>query len=379
MEVDGKTVKLEIWDTAGQERYRRIASSYYRDIHGIILAFDVTNEKSFENINKWLEEIDQQATDALNVLLVGNKCDLTYDRLVGHETAKKLADSLNIPYIETSAKNSTNVEQAFQTLTSGIISILAPIKAKSSATNDQAETKPIESNFYKGVDGFIVLFDLTKVESFENIKMWFQLIDQNADKNVKKLLVGNKSDLTTARIVDCEIAQKLANSLNIPYVETSSKDSTNVEQAFDILATDVMSRFAPSKSHQLETASLQSTITTKCEPKYLIKLLLIGDSGVGKSSLLLRFTNNSFDESFIPTIGVDFAVRTIQWHGQTAKLSIDDVFYESYLATIGVDFKIRKMNHNGKTVKLQMWDTAGDERFRTITSNSLVINVIGSY
>ncbi|CAF1415734.1 unnamed protein product [Rotaria sp. Silwood1] len=209
--------------------------------------------------------------------------------------------------------------------------------------------------------------------------MWFQLIDQNADKNVKKLLVGNKSDLTTARIVDCEIAQKLANSLNIPYVETSSKDSTNVEQAFDILATDVMSRFAPSKSHQLETASLQSTITTKCEPKYLIKLLLIGDSGVGKSSLLLRFTNNSFDESFIPTIGVDFAVRTIQWHGQTAKLSIDDVFYESYLATIGVDFKIRTMNHNGKTVKLQMWDTAGDERFRTIISNSLVINVIGSY
>ncbi|CAF3850162.1 unnamed protein product [Rotaria sp. Silwood1] len=199
--------------------------------------------------------------------------------------------------------------------------------------------------------------------------MWFQLIDQNADKNVKKLLVGNKSDLTTARIVDCEIAQKLANSLNIPYVETSSKDSTNVEQAFDILATDVMSRFAPSKSHQLETASLQSTITTKCEPKYLIKLLLIGDSGVGKSSLLLRFTNNSFDESFIPTIGVDFAVRTIQWHGQTAKLSIDDVFYESYLATIGVDFKIRTMNHNGKTVKLQMWDTAGDERFRTITSS----------
>jgi Ras-related protein Rab-8A len=68
----------------------------------------------------------------------------------------------------------------------------------------------------------------------------------------------------------------------------------------------------------------------------LIKLLLIGDSGVGKSCLLLRFAENSFTPSFI--------------------------------TTIGIDFKIKKVQISGKTIKLQIWDTAGQERFRTITS-----------
>lgn len=69
---------------------------------------------------------------------------------------------------------------------------------------------------------------------------------------------------------------------------------------------------------------------------HLIKLLLIGDSGVGKSCLLLRFSDDSFTSSFI--------------------------------TTIGIDFKIKKLLLNGKWVKLQIWDTAGQERFRTITS-----------
>ncbi|XP_020618766.1 ras-related protein Rab-35-like [Orbicella faveolata] len=69
---------------------------------------------------------------------------------------------------------------------------------------------------------------------------------------------------------------------------------------------------------------------------HLFKLLIIGDSGVGKSSLLLRFADNMFSGS--------------------------------YITTIGVDFKIRKINVDGEMVKLQIWDTAGQERFRTITS-----------
>ncbi|XP_047171672.1 ras-related protein RABE1a [Vigna umbellata] len=69
---------------------------------------------------------------------------------------------------------------------------------------------------------------------------------------------------------------------------------------------------------------------------YLIKLLLIGDSGVGKSCLLLRFSDGSFTTSFITTIGIDFKIRTIEL--------------------------------DGKRIKLQIWDTAGQERFRTITT-----------
>ena len=72
------------------------------------------------------------------------------------------------------------------------------------------------------------------------------------------------------------------------------------------------------------------------EYDYLFKIVIIGNSAVGKSSLLLRFT--------------------------------DDSFNETHLATIGVDFRFRTMEVDGKIVKLQIWDTAGQERFRTITS-----------
>uniref|UniRef100_I1K0U9 Uncharacterized protein n=1 Tax=Glycine max TaxID=3847 RepID=I1K0U9_SOYBN len=104
VEQDGKTIKLQIWDTAGQERFRTITSSYYRGAHGII----------------WLNEIDRYASENVNKLLVGNKCDLTANKVVSYETAKAFADEIGIPFMETSAKNATNVEQAFMAMAAEI-------------------------------------------------------------------------------------------------------------------------------------------------------------------------------------------------------------------------------------------------------------------
>ena len=108
------------WDTAGQERFRTITSSYYRGAHGIIVVYDVTDQDSFNNVKQWLNEIDRYASENVNKLLVGNKCDLTANKVVSYETAKAFADEIRIPFMETSAKNATNVEQAFMAMAAEI-------------------------------------------------------------------------------------------------------------------------------------------------------------------------------------------------------------------------------------------------------------------
>lgn len=126
IELEGKTIKLQIWDTAGQERFRTITSSYYRGAHGIIVAYDVTDQESFNNVKQWLQEIDRYACENVNKLLVGNKSDLTTKKVVDYTTAKEFADQLNIPFLETSAKNATNVEQAFMTMAAEIKNRMGP-------------------------------------------------------------------------------------------------------------------------------------------------------------------------------------------------------------------------------------------------------------
>jgi len=120
IELEGKTIKLQIWDTAGQERFRTITSSYYRGAHGIIVVYDVTDYESFNNVKQWLHEIDRYACENVNKLLVGNKSDLESKRAVQTDTAKEFADALGIEFLETSAKNSTNVEKAFHTMAAQI-------------------------------------------------------------------------------------------------------------------------------------------------------------------------------------------------------------------------------------------------------------------
>mmetsp|Transcript_27523 Transcript_27523/g.69112 ORF Transcript_27523/g.69112 Transcript_27523/m.69112 type:complete len:204 (+) Transcript_27523:64-675(+) len=134
LDLDGKTCKLQIWDTAGQERFRTITSSYYRGAHGIIVVYDVTDKESFNNVKYWMQEIDKYATGSVNKLMIGNKCDLSSKKVVSYDEAKELADSLEVPFMETSAKNAHNVEQAFQQMAKDI-------KART-ATQPQAGGRP---------------------------------------------------------------------------------------------------------------------------------------------------------------------------------------------------------------------------------------------
>ncbi|KAG1928424.1 EH domain-binding protein 1-like protein [Pimephales promelas] len=147
IELDGKTIKLQIWDTAGQERFRTITSSYYRGAHGIIVVYDVTDQESYNNVKQWLKEIDRYASENVNKLLVGNKCDLTTKKVVDYTTAKEFADSLGIPFLETSAKNATNVEQAFMTMAEEIKKRMRPGTSGGSEKPDlKIESTPVKQS-----------------------------------------------------------------------------------------------------------------------------------------------------------------------------------------------------------------------------------------
>lgn len=85
-----------------------------------------------------------------------------------------------------------------------------------------------------------MVFDVTSKESFSNVKSWLQEIDRFGSSDVQRLLVGNKTDLDGQRCITQEEAQQLADSTGIPYIETSAKNSTNIEQVFKTIATKIM-------------------------------------------------------------------------------------------------------------------------------------------
>lgn len=116
VDLDGKKIKIQIWDTAGQERFRTITTAYYRGAMGIMLVYDVTDERSFNNIRNWIRNIDQYASEGVNKILIGNKCDNLERRVVDRERGAELAREYGLKFIETSAKTGINVEEAFLTL-----------------------------------------------------------------------------------------------------------------------------------------------------------------------------------------------------------------------------------------------------------------------
>ncbi|CAN4075563.1 unnamed protein product [Withania somnifera] len=111
--VDDKIVKAQIWDTAGQERYRAITSAYYRGAVGALLVYDITRHVTFENVERWLKELRDHTDQNIVIMLVGNKADLRHLRAVSTEDAQAFAERERTFFIETSALESLNVENAF--------------------------------------------------------------------------------------------------------------------------------------------------------------------------------------------------------------------------------------------------------------------------
>ncbi|XVE58853.1 hypothetical protein DITRI_Ditri04bG0202300 [Diplodiscus trichospermus] len=113
VKVGDKIIKAQIWDTAGQERFRAITSSYYRGALGALLVYDITRRTTFVNVKKWLNELREYGNLEMVVVLVGNKSDLGQSRQVSEEEGRNVAEAEGLFFMETSALENLNVEEAF--------------------------------------------------------------------------------------------------------------------------------------------------------------------------------------------------------------------------------------------------------------------------
>ena len=111
--INNKIFKVELWDTAGQERYKSMTSAYYKAARGGLVVFDVTNQKSFDDVETWCKEVREKAPKSVCIMVIGNKSDLADQRVVTMEQATEKAKMLEAAVMETSALDSTNVREAF--------------------------------------------------------------------------------------------------------------------------------------------------------------------------------------------------------------------------------------------------------------------------
>ena len=121
IQIDGKSIKIQLWDTAGQEKFRAMTKNLYLKSQGIIILFDITNETSFINLKNWMSQIKESCGEDIPILLVGNKIDLEDNRVINKERAMEYANNENIEYIEVSSKTGENINKALTSLLQKIL------------------------------------------------------------------------------------------------------------------------------------------------------------------------------------------------------------------------------------------------------------------
>ena len=119
LEINNKEVDISITDTAGQERFRSITKMFYKGADGILVGFDLTDRNTFEQVNYWISQIEENSSKdyPISLVLFWNKCDNVENIKVSEEDIEKLKEKYKLTFYKTSAKDGTNVQNAFQHLT----------------------------------------------------------------------------------------------------------------------------------------------------------------------------------------------------------------------------------------------------------------------
>ncbi|KAL3873905.1 hypothetical protein ACJMK2_036983 [Sinanodonta woodiana] len=125
-------------------------------------------------------------------------------------------------------------------------------------TAGQDRFKTITTQFYRGASGILLVYDVTDMTSFENLKTWRQEIDKYADEKCIRMIVGNKADLTSKRVVDYKTAKAFADQYGFAYTETSAKTASNVEQTFMTMTAELKTQ---AEAMKLQIANPDATIS----------------------------------------------------------------------------------------------------------------------
>ena len=125
--INNLNVSVKLWDTAGQERFKALTPSFFRNAEGVVIAYDVTNSESFDNLKFWISSIKTNLFEKnifIPIIIIGNKIDLEDMRDISKDVASAFAKENNFKYFETSAKTGEGVDEAFRDLVNQVLANL---------------------------------------------------------------------------------------------------------------------------------------------------------------------------------------------------------------------------------------------------------------
>ena len=120
LEINKEKINVILWDTAGSEAFRSLTHSYYRAAAGVLLIYDITDQRSFANLEFWVDECQKYVKPGTLMMLVGNKNDIWSKRQVSEQQAKVFSDKHKIKWLETSAKTADNILECFLMISEAI-------------------------------------------------------------------------------------------------------------------------------------------------------------------------------------------------------------------------------------------------------------------
>eukprot|EP01090_Pellita_catalonica_P012232 TRINITY_DN2608_c0_g2_i1.p1 TRINITY_DN2608_c0_g2~~TRINITY_DN2608_c0_g2_i1.p1 ORF type:complete len:262 (+),score=33.76 TRINITY_DN2608_c0_g2_i1:90-788(+) len=131
MKIREKSMKLLFFDSSGQRKFKSVITNYFRGAHAVILVFDVTRKSSFDNLQFWIASVEEQVGDNITFVVLANKTDNDSERIVPKTASRSWALRQGFQYFEVSAKTGANVDQAFVSLGTSLLSkTLAQITPK---------------------------------------------------------------------------------------------------------------------------------------------------------------------------------------------------------------------------------------------------------